>query len=563
MMRRSPQQSLLVMLVALIAATSIQPTTAFFDDLVDTIEEVLPDPPPADAGDTTTTTGVTEDTTTDDLLGGLTDALEEVVEGVTEGTDELLTGGEDGQGGLVDVLTDTLGNLTDSLSLPPGMVGEGGDDDPLSTILGGGGGDTSDILQVLQEMAAQIFDNGNMNSTEDGLLDILGSLFGDDDNNNMEILQMLFTNLTLPQDMLEGGSFDPELLFGNELMAPILAYFEIPGFEALGIVNASNIDGVLDPTSVLAAAGTFLEPAEYGTACRFCDEDFDGAAQFASFSCAEWELFAGFSSGEECSILRAVAVRNCGCPIGAGLPTQLGTGDDCELCAPTSDLTAPDKIIQTLSGQIFCSDLTQLPAVDGLGKTCVDIAQFSDFCGCAPPELSGVAYVDDSALNGSDGDGADNDVQATPITEAPYSCGLCDDGVDLPEPDMVVVLGDIAAGTEQLTCAQVQDATRDSKEACEAAHQELADMLGMEAKEFCGCASESLEENEKEPVVDTTGDADDVSGVENNETSTVENNAEGGDESDTLAVGLETATSAAYKFWRLAWVPTTALFVLS
>jgi hypothetical protein len=272
-------------------------------------------------------------------------------------------------------------------------------------------------------------------------------------------LSELLLNITIPEEMM--GSINVDILF-SEVFGTILSFFGVPGYQQYYRPYDSPF---------------YADPVPYGSECQFCDGGFDKDLEFAGLHCAEWEIFAGFSQGEECSILRAMAVKHCRCDRWTDGP---GVPPTCRLCRdktqednlPTLyDFLGADRALPTLSSHLRCSHIIGLPAVDGEAETCTDIAQLSEYCGCG--------------------------------IEVPHEnqCTLCSQGMLPQNRDRIVLLGD---EEEDLTCVQLHNklATKqdslDNEPSCALTHRHLSLMLGRDVETYCGCPLDPDRQDESE-----------------------------------------------------------------
>lgn len=196
--------------------------------------------------------------------------------------------------------------------------------------------------------------------------------------------------------------------------------------------------------------------------CEFCDSgDIDVDSQFARIDCSDWLMFSLFSKKEECAILRAAAVEKCGCKP-TNLPAVTEDTPRCNLCPDGSeDHINMDVYLPTMSNELTCRDITQIPAVEG-DKTCNAVAGFGHICGCV---------------------GADS------------QCHICPDGSPLTRPNAVLEKGYYAAdaayiqsGGLDLTCSGVEEMLADNtKSACFTSRKDFEKELGISIAPFCGC----------------------------------------------------------------------------
>jgi len=321
----------------------------------------------------------------------------------------------------------------------------------------------------------------------DSLLDLTEEVLGGVDESYNEVntdINELFANLTIPEEYM--GVINIDQLFGS-LFAPILSFF-----------NESDTAGVFSEGSSEGLRSPFLsDPVPFGTECTFCSGEFDRDAQFAGLSCMEWEVFTGFSRAEECSILRAAAVHSCGCK-----PTEADQEplfDQCPFCYE-GNLEGDDIGLPTLSQKLFCSNIVDLPAVDGQ-KTCDDIAKFSENCNCGtppppPPTVSPTASPTKSPTQQD----AESTFTETTLEVSGYLCTLCSQAGEISaSPDKIVFPGN-GGSLASMTCAQVDAklaADSESEGDCDQGRLHVENTLGVSVEEFCGCPSALLFQQEQ------------------------------------------------------------------
>jgi hypothetical protein len=169
-----------------------------------------------------------------------------------------------------------------------------------------------------------------------------------------------------------------------KLEGPTAAPSETEGLiEQIGGVINDIVDGMSRPSKNESTAPPSVAPdfdASLGLdaedACIFCDtkDEFDSELTFAGISCEEWASLALFAPpGEQCVVLRAAAVQFCECPA--------TTEETCNLCPNGVDGFQANQELLIINN-LTCSDIVNMPAVDG-EETCSFVQQkFSYLCGC-------------------------------------------------------------------------------------------------------------------------------------------------------------------------------------
>ncbi|CAB9510276.1 expressed unknown protein [Seminavis robusta] len=311
--------------------------------------------------------------------------------------------------------------------------------------------DLQDLLDFFTELISGRQDTGDTEGTQERVSDV--------------DIQVLFANLTIPEDFI--GKLNTDILLSS-LFRPILAHFGIPGYEQY-IMPPRFKNSFPDPVSPFASQ------------CQLCDGDYDKTKSFADISCQAWEIFAGFSEGSECSILRGVAVKSCGCNMWQ--PDEpVVYPPTCELCQGEKShedmqtfLTTyvnANRMLPTLSQRLYCTDILRLLAVDGEDVTCASLSEFgAQFCGCS-------YVIPPTTLKEQDKDQQEEDI-----------CTLCPKGTLPKTPEKVVLLSFDGNRDNDTTCASLHNefTTLEDLDSCRAGHFQMSTAVGHDVQTFCGC----------------------------------------------------------------------------
>jgi hypothetical protein len=204
-----------------------------------------------------------------------------------------------------------------------------------------------------------------------------------------------------------------------------------------------------------------------GSSCTFCDteDQFDPDLEFAGIPCDQWAFLSVFAPpGDECTLLRAAAVKFCGCPT----PVE----KTCQLCPHGYDGFLPDQSILFVQ-DVHCQDLVGFGSVDG-DTTCDFVERFAYTCGC-PGVIPG--------------------------------CSLCGqnsagENLQMTRPDEVLVKGDNSPFTGDTTCSDWDKMLsidpesnpltsvaqgRSSMTSCQQSIHMSEERTGLQLAGLCGC----------------------------------------------------------------------------
>jgi hypothetical protein len=158
-----------------------------------------------------------------------------------------------------------------------------------------------------------------------------------------------------------------------------------------GIVRPPTNESTSQPSNTVSPTWITSLGIDAGDDCTFCDttDTFDSRLEFAGISCEEWASLSSLApSNEQCIVLRAVAVKFCGCPA--------KTEETCNLCPNGMEVFQANQTLLIID-ELTCDDIAHMPAVDG-NDTCSFVQQFSYLCGCP-------GVVPSCSLCGQDEDG--------------------------------------------------------------------------------------------------------------------------------------------------------------
>jgi len=242
-----------------------------------------------------------------------------------------------------------------------------------------------------------------------------------------------------------------------------LANFTFP--EGLGLgsdfrlpTTTAGWENFTWPEGAFADLGGIVPPVfsvESFMLCKFCDEGPIESPEnfFGGLQCSDWEKISNVALGEQCTLLRAGAVRYCGCPT-----TKTET---CSLCPDGSEDVDQDLSVTVVDFQ--CKDITNsIVAVDG-DRTCDTLSKYAYVCRCP-----GVVP----------------------------SCTLCDNDETLSNPSNLLLSTDLTAtdGILGETSCQEYDRVLSTvlpvhATATKCQEQVLAaqDAIGFDIRSYCGC----------------------------------------------------------------------------
>lgn len=209
--------------------------------------------------------------------------------------------------------------------------------------------------------------------------------------------------------------------------------------------------------------------------CTFCDttDKFDPDLEFAGISCDQWALLSFFAPpGDECTLLRAAAVKYCGCPT----PVER----TCQVCPHSPDSYNGDQVLMFLEG-VTCEHVAELPAVDG-EDTCDFVESFSYVCGC-PEVVPTCSLCGQDLSTGAPIAMSRPDQILVPGDEEKYdvTCSDWDKLLSLdPRGDPLSLL---AVGRS----FQRENRVSKTTTSCEASIEEFQDTAGLHLRGLCGC----------------------------------------------------------------------------